>query len=88
MTFVVRLDHSGIEEVLKSDGIAQAVHEQAERKAAEVRTHPSVDEHVGSDRVEVEDYVTDRAASAVVIAHAAGLPIQAKYGVLTKGGES
>lgn len=84
----IRLDHGGIEEVLKSEGVAESVREHAEQKAAEVRAHPSVSEHVGSDRVKVEDYVTDRAASAVVIAHAAGLPIQAKYGVLTRGGET
>lgn len=84
----IRLDHDGIAEVLKSEGIAQQVHAIAERKAETVRAHRSVRENGVAGSVRVEDYTTDRAASAVVIAHAAGLPIQAKYGVLTKGGDA
>lgn len=81
----VKLDHAGIEEVLKSAPVAREVHAHAERRAERVRAHPKVQEHA-PDAVQVEDYTTDRAASAVVIAHAAGLPLQAKYGVLTKEG--
>lgn len=82
----IRLDHDGIAEVLKSAEVAEAVHEIAEQRAANVRSHPKVVEHGVADSVKVEDYVTDRAASAVVIAHPAGLPLQAKYGVLTRSG--
>jgi hypothetical protein len=39
-------------------------------------------------RVIVDDYTTDRAASAVTIAPPAGLPLQAKYGSLTKAAGS
>lgn len=81
----IRLDHGGIAEVLKSDGIAREVHAIAERRASAVRSDPAVKRNGVSDDVVVEDYTTDRAASAVVIRHAAGLPLQAKYGVLTKG---
>lgn len=83
----IQLDHAGIEEVLKSAPVAREVHAIAERRAGTVRAHRSVQRHGVGPSVKVEDYTTDRAASAVVIAHPAGLPLQAKYGVLTKGGE-
>lgn len=80
----VKLDHAGIAEVLKSEPVAREVHEIAARRAESVRAHEKVQEHAPGS-VQVEDYTTDRAASAVVILHPAGLPLQAKYGVLTRG---
>lgn len=80
----IRLDHVGIGEVLRSEEVAQEVHQIAAARAESVRAHNKVQEHAPG-AVEVEDYTTDRAASAVVILHASGLGLQAKYGVLTRG---
>lgn len=84
----LRLDHAGIGEVLKSGEVAREVHSLAAERAETVRAQPKVVEHGVVESVKVEDYVTDRAASAVVVTHPAGLPLQAKYGILTNGGES
>ncbi len=80
----VRLDHSGIEEVLKSAQVRAEVDDLAETVADAVRNAPTVIRRGITDRVEVESYTTDRAAAAVVLAHAAGAPMQAKHGVMTQ----
>lgn len=57
----VKLDYEGIGRLLKSDGVASAVHDLAEQVAANVRgARPEAD-------VVVDDYVTDRAASSVTV---------------------
>ena len=67
----------GIAELLVSSAFAAAVHDVAEEIAGNAR--PRTDAPI-----EVRDYVTDRAASSVSIAHPKGLAAQAKHGVLTK----
>jgi hypothetical protein len=74
----VELDHDGIAKILKED-MRGPVHEAALAIAARVDVGSVTDAEVT-----VRDYTTDRAASAVSIAHPAGLAIQAKYGSLTK----
>lgn len=81
---MIRLDSAGMEEMLKSAPVAEAVHAAAEAIAAEVRTHPSMVRHELTDEVEVTDYVTDRAASAVTVTHPAGVGMQAKHGILSR----
>lgn len=88
MSVKIKLDHAGMREMLSSGPVAEAVHEIAAEKAEKVRAHPKIQEHGVTESVVVEDYVTDRAASAVAVLHPAALPIQAKYGVLTKAVES
>lgn len=83
MAYVIRLDHDGIEEVLKSAPVAAAVKSAAAKIADKVRA--AVPDRMP---VEVDTYETDRAAAAVTIVHPGGLGMQAKYGVLTKAAGS
>jgi hypothetical protein len=73
----VRLDHDGIRDILKSQPVADAVHELASKIASAVAGETGAD-------VVVDDYTTDRAASSVTIRDAAGKLWQVRDGVLTK----
>lgn len=77
----VRLDHAGIEAVLKSEPVRTRVFGLAQRVAQAAAAHAAVQRH--EVPVRVDTYTTDRAAAAVVLAHPGGLWIQAKYGVLS-----
>lgn len=75
------LDRAGVGEILRSAEMAGAVDELARQIAADVRAgiaDPDV-----ADTVDVDSYVTDRAAASITIAHPMGMPLQAKHGVLT-----
>lgn len=80
----IKLDSPGIAAILKSDEVAIEVHDRAEMIAERVAAHPALVRNEITDQVEVEDYVTDRAASSVTITHAAGLGIEGKYGPLSQ----
>lgn len=80
----LKLDHAGIAAMLKSHEVAQLVHAEAERIAAELRTDGDVVRHEMQGDVIVTDYVTDRAASAVTLAHPGGLGMEAKHASLTR----
>ena len=86
----VRLDHAGIAALLKSTEMHRLVQDAAEDIAEKVRAQ---DIEVGSFKgghgeiplpVEVEVTTTDRAHASVVLAHPAGIAVQAKHGALTK----
>ena len=81
MAFKVRLDSAGMLEMLSSKETAAAVHDAAEVVAAGAKhtTRRGVE-----IPVEVSDYTTDRAASAVTLARAAGLGVEALHGTLGK----
>jgi len=74
-----RRDSNGIAEVLRSRGVRDAIHGLAERVAGRVRALLPA----GTDVV-VDDYTTDRAASAVTIRDMSGRLWQARDGVLTR----
>ena len=76
----VTLDHAGIAKALTSGDMRARVHAAAEQIADTVRADP----HVGDADVVVDDYITDRAASAVTIRHPKGLRVEAKHGVLAR----
>jgi hypothetical protein len=91
----VKLDLGGLEEVAKSREVRAAVHNAAERVADAVKDQGITvgDKDGGSHEyalpVKVYDDTTDgmrvnRATSRVVLAHAAGLAVQAKHGALSK----
>lgn len=82
MTYKVRLDRLGVLTVLKSQPVAVAVSSLAENVGENARLDAPILRHAAP--VKVEHYVSDRAASAVVITHPGGLGIQAKYGTLTR----
>jgi hypothetical protein len=82
MKTTLELDHDGIAKILMED-MRGPVHAAAVAIAAAVDVGSVTDAEVT-----VRDYTTDRAASAVSIAHPAGLAIQAKYGSLTKAAAS
>lgn len=78
----VRLDSKGIEELLRSPGVAAEVTSGASR----VREVASGDAAVMRHRMPVRmaSGFSDRARAIVTIAHPGGLGVQAKYGSLTK----
>lgn len=78
----IELDHAGIAEVLKSGEVHAAVAHFAGLVAANVQASESVARHGAP--VRVLNTTTDRAKSLVTIAHAGGLGIEARYGVLTR----
>jgi len=73
------LDRAGVREVLKSAPVRSAVSTVATQVGARVRAGVP-----GGVRVIVDDYTTDRAASAVVIADVRGMSWQARDGILTR----
>lgn len=85
MAAVVKLNPGAIEAVLKSEPVASMVHDKAVEVAAATSDNCSAAGHPEiASAVQVEDYVTDRAASAVVVLHAGAHGMQAKYGILTR----
>lgn len=75
MAAKVRLDHRGIERLLKSSPVQALTHAAAVRVAANLA--PDLD-------VSVDDYTTDRAATSVTITMAKALAAEAKHGHLTR----
>jgi hypothetical protein len=86
----IRLNHKGVEQILKSAPMAAAVKAAAERVAENVRGMGiKVGDKDGGPReydlpVTVTMTTTDRAHANVTIAHPAGQAVQAKHGALTK----
>lgn len=78
MTVTVKLDRKGAAEVLKLDGVQNAVTGIARVIAADVRSQKP-----GADVV-VDEYTTDRDAASVTIRDARGRIWQARDGILTK----
>lgn len=86
----IRLNHKGVEEILKSAPMAAAVKDAAEKIAQNVRDQGiKVGDRDGGPHeyalpVTVTMVTTDRAHANVTIAHPAGESVQAKRGALTK----
>ena len=88
----VKLDLRGLEEVAKSREVRAAVHDVAEKVAENVDAQGIRVQGVPGDvalPVKVYDdtsegMTVDRAVSRVVLAHAAGMAVQAKRGALSK----
>jgi hypothetical protein len=76
-----KLDRGGMAAMLKSGEVAEAV----QGLALDVADNADGFETSKGEPVPVTTsfYTTDRAAAAVTLAHPAGMPLQAKYGVLT-----
>lgn len=87
MAVQVRLHKPGVREVLKTyPGVRQAVHDLAQQTAAALREDESVKKH--SAEVVVDDYETDRQATAVTIKHPGGRGMEAKHGSVTRAAAS
>lgn len=82
MARIVRLDRAGMSLMLKSGGVRSEISSVAQAVANTARGNEGVAKH--DAEIKVEDYTTDRAASAVLIKHPIGMGIQAKYGALTQ----
>ena len=86
----VKLDGDGIEAILKSGGMKALVDATAEKVAENVRAmNIGVGDRDGGPRevplpVKVKTTTTDRAHAEVILAHPAGIAVQAKRGALTK----
>lgn len=82
----VKLDHKGMAEMLKSGEVASVIAATAESVASAARAEEAVERN--NVPVETRSYTTDRAATAVSLAHPAGVPIEGKYGSLTRAAGS
>lgn len=89
--FRVRVRNAGLQEIKRSTAAKQAVLEAAERVAASVRAENIRvgDQDGGPDEVPLpvivrEDETVNGARAHVVLAHPAGIAVQAKHGSLTK----
>ncbi|MFI0914308.1 hypothetical protein [Streptomyces abikoensis] len=74
-----RLESAGVRELLQGAEVRALVDRVAAEVAAKART--AVGDQVP---VEVRSYTTDRGAASVTLAHARGMALQAKEGVLTR----
>jgi hypothetical protein len=72
--------------MLKQSEVRSAISDVAQAVANTARSNEGVAKH--DAEIKVEDYTTDRAASAVLIKHPIGMGIQAKYGALTQAAAS
>ena len=79
----IRLDHGGIGEILKSDEVGSLMRDLAEQVAANIEATATWQRHGDKGHIEVAQYVTDRAAAAVIVAHPGALGMQAKHGAIT-----
>lgn len=86
----IKLNHRGISELAKSAEMRRAVKAVADEMARNIEAqHITVGDRDGDPHeiplpVKVEEQVTDRARAVVVLAHPAGLAVQAKHGALTR----
>lgn len=85
----VKLDHAGIAAILKSTEMHRLVQGVTEEVAGNVREQGiAVGAFSGSGEIPLpvkpDVTTTDRAHGRVVLAHPAGIAVQAKYGALTK----
>ena len=85
----ITLDKAGLAAIAKSAEVRQVVDDAANRIADEVRgQNIEVGAFKGGGKiplpVDVRKETTDRASAAVVLAHPAGIAVQAKHGALTK----
>lgn len=82
----IRLDRLGMSMMLKSAPVRAEISSIAQAVGDAARSDDPVVRHAAE--IKVEDYTTDRAASAVLIKHPIGMGIQAKYGTLTRAASS
>ena len=82
MASTIKLNHAAIGDILKNE-MREPTHAAAAAIAANVNVGS-----VTEAEVIVSDYTTDRAHSVVVIAHPAGLAMEAKRGTLRKAAAS
>lgn len=78
MANTIKINHAAIKEVLKVQ-----MKQPVEELAARIASHVDVGS-VTDAKVEVHPYNWDRAACAIVIAHPAGIAMEAKHGALRK----
>jgi CRP-like cAMP-binding protein len=82
----VRIDRRGIRQVLLSNEMKSAINSLAKRLATATESNSAIRDHEAD--VVVENYVTDRAASAVTIQSPIGKGLNAKYGVFNQAASS
>ena len=83
----VKLDHRGLEAILKGREVTAATQEAAEAVAANVKAQAHAVEGIPGNielPVKVSMFETDRAHGVVALAHPSGEAVQAKHGALTK----
>lgn len=85
----IKLNRAGIAAIMKGAEMQAAINATAEQVAANLRGQKiKVGALKGGDEIDlpvtVRSGITDRARATVVIAHPAGMAVQAKHGALTK----
>lgn len=90
MTERIKFDHAGVGAILKSTEMHRLIQDATEQVAENVRDQKITvgDKDGGSHEsalpVTSDVITTDRAHGSVVLAHPAGIAVQAKHGALTK----
>lgn len=90
MTSNIKLNSAGIAAIAKSGAVRALVDAAAERVAANVEAQGiGVGDKDGGSReiplpVKIGNTTTDRAVASVMLAHPAGIAVQAKHGALTR----
>lgn len=78
----VKLNHRGMEQMLKSEGVAREVHRRAEHIASNAKSFAPVASGDYRDSIDVVDDVTDRAVSRVVVRVPYALDVEARHAPL------
>ena len=78
------LDHAGVGEIAKSSDVASVIHGLATDVATNIADGWEWETEGDSVDVSVEDYTTDRAASAVIVKEPTALYHQANDGIVTR----
>lgn len=83
----IKLDHRAMERVLKSRDVREFLHEHADPIAADVALNPAVT-RLRDAEVYTRDFTSDRAVVDVVLDSVDGVPVEAKYRVITATAEA
>lgn len=80
----LKLNHGGIEAVLKSDGVRADLTARAERVLAAAEADPHDDTGAYESGLHIEQATTDRAVVRVVSGDFKGHILEARYGILAR----
>jgi hypothetical protein len=79
MSGLTKIEYAAVSKILKED-MAGPVHDAAEKIAGYIEQHTTLEDAT----VSVQDKVTDRARSTVLLGHPGALAEQATSGILTR----
>lgn len=84
MSFDLKLNSRGMQEMLTSQGVRRVLRQEAQEVAARARSTAPVDSGEYRDSITVVDATTDRAVARVVAADPKGHIVEARTGNLAR----